>query len=119
MPWLLSDGAVLASLEQAEGRAERRRGLLGRTGIEGAIWLARTRSVHTLGMRFPIDVAHVDASGTVVRTRTMVPGRIGRPVRRATAVLEAEAGAFARWGLAVGSVVEVVERRPERDGTDR
>jgi len=33
--------------------------------------------------------------------------RVGIPVGRARSVVEAEAGAFARWGLRVGDVVEV------------
>ena len=57
MGWLLRDGEVLASLEVADTRAARRRGLLGRDGIDGALLLAPARSVHTFGMRFPIDVA--------------------------------------------------------------
>jgi len=112
MPWLLRDDRVLASLEIASSRRERRRGLLGRDGIEGALLIEGTRSVHTLGMRFPIDVAHLDEDGLVLRTCTMGRHRIGRPVVRARRVLEAEAGCFARWGLAPGQVVEVRTERP-------
>jgi len=102
MAWLLRDGRVLASLEVADTRRTRRRGLLGRDGVEGALLLPRTRSVHTFGMRFALDVAHLDGSGRVLRVATMRPHRLGRPVLGARAVLEAEAGAFARWELAVG-----------------
>lgn len=107
MPWLLRDGEVLASLEVANGRAERRRGLLGRDGIEGALLIEPARSVHTIGMRFPIDVAHLDADGLVLRTTTMPRHRLGLPVWRARAVLEAEAGAFRHWELTVGQRLEV------------
>jgi uncharacterized membrane protein (UPF0127 family) len=34
--------------------------------------------------------------------------RMGLPSWSATSVIEAEAGAFARWNLSVGQVVEVV-----------
>lgn len=110
MPWLLRDGKVLASLEVATERTERRRGLLGRDGIEGAMLIERAHSVHTIGMRFPLDVAHLDSTGTVLRTATMVPHRIGRPVLGAACVLEAEAGAFRRWDLKTGDVLEVDDR---------
>jgi hypothetical protein len=60
-------------------------------------------------MRLPIDVAHLDYDLTVLRTTLMDVLRVGRPVRRARAVLEAEAGSFERWGLAVGDVLEVRE----------
>lgn len=109
MGWLLKDGQVLASLDIASTRGERRRGLLGREGIDGALLLERTRWVHTIGMQFPLDVAYLDVDGTVVKTLTMHPHRLGAPVPRARSVIEAQAGAFGRWGLAVGDVVEVLE----------
>lgn len=86
----------------AGDRRARRRGLLGRAGLEGALLLPGVRAVHTVRMAFPLDVAYLDADGRVLRLHAMAPGRIGRPVWRAAAVLEAERGAFARWGLAVG-----------------
>jgi uncharacterized membrane protein (UPF0127 family) len=106
MGWLLRDGEVLASLEVADTRPARRRGLLGRDQLGGAMLLVPARSVHTFGMRFPIDVAWLDADLTVLRTRTMARHRLGLPVLRARAVLEAEAGTFARWRLAVGDRLE-------------
>jgi uncharacterized membrane protein (UPF0127 family) len=107
MAWLLRDGDVLASLEVAEGRRARRRGLLGRDGIEGALLLQPCRSVHSLGMRFPLDVAWCDRDLAVVRIARLPRHRLTRPVLRAAAVVEAEAGTFARWGLAVGDRLEV------------
>jgi uncharacterized protein len=105
--WLVSDGRVLASLEVASARSDRRRGLLGRDGIDGALLLERVRWVHTIGMRFPIDVAYLDAEGNVLKAVRMGRHRIGMPVPKARSVVEAEAGAFARWGLHVGDRLEV------------
>ncbi len=105
--WLLRDGDVLATLEVAGTRRSRRRGLLGRDGIDGALMLRPARSVHTLGMRFAIDVAFCDAELVVLRTTTMRPGRVGRPVLRSRCVIEAEAGAFGRWGLRPGDHLEI------------
>src|SRR3954463_7239671 len=99
--WLVCDGRVLASAEVASTRAERRRGLLGRDGFDGALLLERVRWVHTLGLRCPIDVASLDAEGHVLKTVRMGRHRVGMPVPRAAAVVEAEAGAFGRWGLHV------------------
>ena len=106
MAWLLRDGEVLASLEVADERSSRRRGLLGRDGIEGALLLTPARSVHTIGMQFPIDVAWLDAELTVLRTTRLRRNRLSRPVLRARCVLEAEAGSFARWGVQVGDQLE-------------
>jgi uncharacterized membrane protein (UPF0127 family) len=109
MPWLLRDGEVLASLEVAHTWRERGKGLLGRDGIEGALLLRPARSVHTVGMRFPIDVAFCDRDLVVLRVVRMPRHRLARPVWRAHAVIEAEAGAFARWELHPGDQLEVKE----------
>jgi uncharacterized membrane protein (UPF0127 family) len=107
MAWLVSDARVLASAEVAGSRSARRHGLLKRDGIEGALVIEPCRWIHTIGMRFPIDVAYLDADGVVVKTIQMHRHRVGIPVGRARSVVEAEAGAFARWGLRVGDVVEI------------
>ena len=107
MAWLLRDGEVLASLEVAESRRARARGLLGRDGVDGALLLRPCRSVHTLGMRFPIDVAFCDDDLHVLRLVTMRRHRLSRLVWRSRVVIEAEAGAFARWGLQPGDALEV------------
>jgi uncharacterized protein len=91
----------------AESRRARRTGLLGRDGFEGALLLRPARSVHTFGMRFPIDVAWCDRDLTVVRVARLRRHRMSRPVLRAHAVIEAEAGAFARWNLTVGDQLEL------------
>jgi uncharacterized membrane protein (UPF0127 family) len=107
--WLVRDGQVLASVEVAASFTTRRKGLLGRDGYDGALLLRPARSVHTIGMRFPIDVAHLDADLCVLRVTTMAPWRLGRPVPKAHAVLEAEAGVFASWELRPGDVLELRE----------
>lgn len=69
--------------------------------------LSPCRWVHTIGMRFPLDVAYVDSDGVVVKAVRMGRHRIGLPVPKASWVIEAEAGAFERWGLSTGDVVEL------------
>lgn len=108
MPWLVSEDArVLASAEVADSRSARRRGLRDRDHLEGALVLRPCRWIHTIGMKFAIDVAYLDERGTVVKTMQMHRHRVGVPVWRANHVIEAQAGAFARWGLHVGDVIEV------------
>ena len=107
MAWLVSDARVLASAEVADTRRARRRGLLGRDGLDGALVIERCRWIHTIGMRFPIDVAYLDDDGIVVKTMHMNRFRLGVPVWRASWVIEAEGGAFGRWGLRVGDEVEL------------
>ena len=104
MPWLVCDAHVLASAEVADDRAARRRGLLGRDHLDGALVLRPCKWVHTVGMRFAIDVACCDRA-LVVRhlAAPLPPGRLVLPRWGVVACLEAEAGAFARWGVTVGS----------------
>ena len=110
--WLEVDGRIVAPVEVARSRAERRRGLLGRTGVRGALMLPRCRSVHTVGMRFALDVVWLDRTGAVVRVARVDPGRVTRPVRRSRAVVEATAGSAADWGLCPGSRVRVCDDAP-------
>jgi uncharacterized membrane protein (UPF0127 family) len=107
---LVRDGIELAPAEIARSRQARRRGLLGRDSIDGAIVLEPCRHVHTVGMRFPIDVAACTADGRVLHTARLAPWRLSRPKWRTRFVVEAKAGSFERWGLRVGDVVVV---RPE------
>ncbi|MGX1272105.1 DUF192 domain-containing protein [Streptomyces phaeoluteigriseus] len=100
-------GAVTVPLEIAASCRARTKGLLGRDSIEGAMLLTPAGSVHTLGMRMPIDVAYLDRHLTVLSVRTMRPGRLGRPRLRSRHVLEAAAGVMAGWGVRAGVVIEV------------
>jgi uncharacterized protein len=67
--------------------------LLGLAGLREipagvGLLLPRTRSVHTLGMRFALDLVWLDADGCVVRVdRAVRPWRV-RGCRSARAVVE-------------------------------
>jgi uncharacterized membrane protein (UPF0127 family) len=107
MAWLLCDGEVLASVEVASSLVARSRGLLGKKGCEGALLLLHTRSVHTIGMRFALDVAFLTKDLRVIAVASLPPYRIGLPRWGGRSVLEAEAGAFERWGLVPGKRLEI------------
>ena len=117
MTWLLRRDDVLAAAEVAETLGDRTRGLLGRTSFEGAMVFPRTRSVHTFGMKFAIDVAFCDHEMVVLDVVTLAPWRMSLPRRRCRSVIEARAGAFDRWGLRVGDQLEL--RRPRVRPPDR
>jgi uncharacterized protein len=107
MAWLVRDGEVLAAAEIAADARARRRGLLGRGRFEGAFVLRPCRHVHTVGMRFAIDVAFCDEGGVVLRTCTLARWRVSPIVRRSAFVIEAEAGAFDRWRVRRGDRLEL------------
>ena len=107
MPELLRNGEVIAPVEVATSTGDRTRGLLGRGGVEGALLLSPASMVHTLGMRFPIDVAFCDRRMRVLATVSMRRTRVGMLRPRSRHVIEAEAGQFARWGLRKGDQIGI------------
>jgi|SRR5665213_588326 uncharacterized membrane protein (UPF0127 family) len=107
MTWLVRDDDVLAAAEVAVSRRQRTRGLGGRDNIEGAFVIRPCRQVHTFRMRFPIDVAFCDRSGTVLHTASLTPRRLSRVVWHSAFVIEARAGSFERWKLRPGDIVEM------------
>ncbi len=107
MAWLVRGEDVLATLDVADSFAARFKGLLGRDGIDGALLIQPAMSVHTLGMKFAIDVAFCDKDLRVLETVCMPPWRVGLIRPKARIVIEAEEGAFERWGLAPGDELEV------------
>jgi uncharacterized membrane protein (UPF0127 family) len=82
----------------------RRRGLAGLREIDPGegLHIHRTRSVHTIGMRFALDLVWLGADGAVVRVDRAVPPRRMRTCLRARSVVEVAAGradAFLAAGL--------------------
>ena len=106
--WLLRDGDVVCALEMTDSPSERG-ALRGRSGCDGAVHLEGARRVHTIGMKFPVDVAFLSLDLTVVRVTRLKPWRVGLGGRAARSAVETEAGALERWGVRVGDQLEVRE----------
>ena len=88
---VLEDGLTV---QIAAGPFARLRGLAALEDLPGehGLLLPRTRSVHTFGMRFPIDVVFVDRDLRVLRVvRDLRPRRIAT-CRNAAAAIEMRAG---------------------------
>jgi uncharacterized protein len=86
------DVAGLDGLEVREARDPLAR-LLGLAGLRPlspacGLLLPRTRSVHTFGMRFALDLVWLDGDGQVVRVDRAVPPCRVRACRAARAVVE-------------------------------
>ncbi len=93
--------ASLARVGCAERFLSRCRGLLGRPppGKDEGLLIRPCSSVHTFGMRYPIDLVWLDRQGRIL---DLVPGlRPGRMTWRpgASAVLELASGQIERLGL--------------------
>lgn len=95
---MLQQGRVLLpTVLVADHATERMRGLLGRDGLAAGsgMLLKPCGSLHTLGMRFALDVIYFDGAWRVVRTvRNLPPWRCSFGGWRARAALELQAGWF-------------------------
>jgi len=96
---------VASNVRTAERMIDRLRGLLGtpELGPEDGLWIEPCGSIHTLGMKFRIDVAFLSRSGCVLRTRAAVaPGRVALAPARSTAVVELAEGRLRHTGIEPG-----------------
>ena len=111
-------GIVLAeAVETAFDSRSRRRGLLGRDalGSDAVLAIAPCNAVHTIGMRFPIDVLFITRAGDVTkRVLGLRPGRIAASLS-AFAVFEFAAGHPGVAATAVGDRL-AVDTSPDRAG---
>jgi uncharacterized membrane protein (UPF0127 family) len=105
-------GELLATrLESAFHSGARRRGLLGKQGLEPgeALVLAPCGAIHTAFMRFAIDVVFLARDGRVIKIAAGVaPWRV-RAALRAFAVVEMAAGSALGRAVRPGDVLEVAE----------
>ncbi len=102
--WLVTD------LEVAGTVFKRMLGLMGRPrlSVEQGLWIKPCNSIHTFGMRFPIDVVFLNEEGRVVKVISEInPCRVVLPVTSAVSVLELPPGTIARTQTDVGDVISV------------
>jgi uncharacterized membrane protein (UPF0127 family) len=103
---------LATNLKIAQTHLSRLRGLIGvrpddfRNGT--GLWIRPCRGVHTLAMRFPIDVVYLDRAGIVVHLEhDLHPWRFS-PIRlQAASVLELPSHTVARTGTALGDSIEI------------
>lgn len=96
---------VAERVERADTFMTRLVGLMGRKGLadDQGMWISPCKSIHTMWMRFPIDVVFLDKELRVVMVRERVaPWRATPFIKTASSVLELSAGAVVRTGLAAG-----------------
>ena len=92
-------------------------GLAGRvdhTDRGVGLLLTRTRSIHTVGMRFPLNLIWLDAKGVVTRVDTGVaPWRL-RSCARADAVIELGSGSWVGNSIREGQRIDWQPRTVRR-----
>ncbi|GAA5218209.1 DUF192 domain-containing protein [Corallincola platygyrae] len=82
----------------------RLKGLLFKDGLteQEALCLTPCNAVHTLGMRFPIDVAFLNKDNIVTKIVPEIGKRKATSDRRAHKVIECSAGLLNKLGVEVG-----------------
>ncbi len=93
----------------AESGLSRIVGLLGESQLPSGdgLLIVPSQGVHTLGMRFAIDIAVLDGNWKVIGTKhNMRPFRLTRMFWKAAAVLELPAGSLDSTLTCVGDTIE-------------
>ncbi len=92
-------------IRSASGFWRRLKGLLGTRSLHpgDGLWISPCDCIHTLGMRYPLDILFIDDSGIVVGSCPgLLPNRFSPRFRKARGVLELPAGTTARTGTEPG-----------------
>jgi uncharacterized membrane protein (UPF0127 family) len=98
----------------AETSLSRMVGLLGKPGLEpgAGLLIIPSQAVHTVAMRFAIDVVFVDRNWRVVHLRpSMAPYRLTGVHWKANFVLELPAGVISRTSTSVGDQLAIDEQQ--------
>jgi len=105
--------AYLAThLSAAATHWSRLRGLMGRDAASfpagAGLWIVPSRGVHTLAMKFPIDVLYLDPNKVVVHMeQNLKPWRVARVSIRTASVLELPGNTLRSSGTTVGDEIEI------------
>jgi len=105
----VSKGTLLADCADiADTSKKRKTGLLKHPGLQPGegLWIAPCEAVHTVGMKFAIDVVFLDKKRRVIKIRAAMPRwRIAGSLR-AHSVLELPSGAAAAAQTTAGDQLE-------------
>ena len=100
---VLADRADIADTSK-----KRKTGLLKHTGLEAGegLWITPCEAVHTIGMKFPIDVLFLDKKRRVLKIRHSMPRWRMAASLRAHSVLELPSGTAAATQTVAGDQLE-------------
>lgn len=96
-------------------------GLMGRDSAAfpagSGMWFMPSKGVHTLAMRFPIDVIHLDRDQIVIEVKeSLRPWRLGSINLKTRSVLELPVDTVRASGTRMGDVIEIgMGEKKERD----
>jgi len=72
-----------------------------------ALIIPGCNQIHTLGMRFPIDVLFLNADNIILAAESLKPWKISKRHPGASKVIELPAGTISESGLALGDQLEL------------
>ena len=101
---------LATKVRKADSFLTRLIGLLKRTrlGPEEALWLIPSKGIHTIGMKFPIDVVFLNKKNLVIGIISeMGPYRISALRLRSYSVLELPKGTLKKSRTEVGDQLEI------------
>lgn len=101
---------LATKIRKADSFVTRLVGLLKRTtlGPEEALWLMPSKGIHTIGMKFPIDVLFLNRSNQVVGSITgMAPYRVSAVRLSGHSVLELPNGTIRKSQTEIGDQLEI------------
>jgi len=102
-----SDGAIIASLDdvnKTETTIERTKGLLGKKALTaGGLWIKPCNSVHTFGMKFPIDLIYLNKNNVIIKTVSALKVWRASGCFRAASILELPTGTIQQFNLQNGT----------------
>jgi len=101
---------LATKVRKADNFVTRLVGLLKRTtlGPEEALWLMPSKGIHTIGMKFPIDVVFLNKNHQVVGLVSgMAPYRLSSVHLRSFSVLELPNGTIRKSHTEIGDQFEI------------
>lgn len=101
---------LATKVRKADSFLTRLVGLLKRTnlGPEEALWLMPSKGIHTIGMKFPIDVVFLNRGNMVVGlVQGMAPSRLSSIHFNSYSVLELPTGTIRKSRTEVGDQFEI------------
>ena len=106
------NACLATNLSMAGTHWSRLRGLMGKDAASfpagNGLWIIPSRGVHTLAMRFPIDVVYLDRDQHVVHVEeNLKPWRLAKVSMRTASVLELPGNTLKSSGTAVGDEIEI------------
>ncbi len=117
--WNCTQSIQLASsIETADRRSSRNKGLLGRDQLAAGcgLWIVPCRAIHTIGMRFAIDVLYLGSDHRVRRIcHSIPPWRLSGCIL-AHSVIELAAGTLASSRIEVNDLLAL--HPVEQSGSD-